>query len=210
MAPAQVQIHIGRAGLGVARHAVGTGVEEVVAIGIGAGQHRSRALPVLAKMPAERLKTLSRMEHGVHAQAVAAVEAGVGPLVVGSVLVLREPADAAGVGLVMGPGVAAEAGEVLVEAAAVGDVHAAALEEARGLHLADAAKGRIGPHGVAGLRRGRVDVDGAELVDAARGVDADDAGGALAQLPLDGEAVLNLVGDFGVGCKLEPGRAAAR
>ena len=166
--------------------------------------------PVLAKMPVERLNTLFVIEHGVHAEAVAAVEAGAGPLVVGRVLVLREPADAAGVGFVVGPGVAAEAGEVFVEPAAVGDVEAAALEESCGLHLADQAVGRIGAHGVAGLRRGCVDVDGAELVDAAGGVDADDAGGLLAELALDGEAVLNLVRDLGVGRELSERRRAAR
>ena len=108
--------------------------------------------PVLAKMPAERLKTLFGIEHGVHAEALAAIEAGAGPLVVGRVLVLREPADAAGVGFIVGPGVAAEAGEVFVEPAAVGDVDAAALEKSGGLHLADHAVGGIGAHGVAGLQ----------------------------------------------------------
>ena len=76
----------------------------------------------------------------------------------------------------------------------------------RRLHLADAAVGGIGPHRVAGLRRGRIDVDGAEHVDAARRVNADHARGLLAQLPLDGEAVLNLVGDFGVGLQLRQRR----
>ncbi len=42
-----------------------------------------------------------------------------------------------------------------------------------------------------------------KLSDAARGVDADDAGGFFAELALDGEAVLDLVGDFGVGLELD-------
>ena len=75
---------------------------------------------------------------------MAAIEAGVGPFVIRGVLVLREPSDAVGVRLVVRPGVAAEAGEVFVEATAVGDVEAVALEEAVGLHLADAAVIRIG------------------------------------------------------------------
>ena len=126
----------------------------------------------------------------------------VGPLVVGRVLVLREPADAAGVGLVVGPGVAAEAGEVLVRGGRGRRCPCRCPHKSRRLHLADAAIGGVGAHGVTGLRRGRVDVDGAEPVDAAHRVDADDAGGLLAQLALDGEAVLNLVGKLGVGRQL--------
>ena len=152
--------------------------------------------PVLAKMPAERLKTLAWVEHGVHAEAVTAVKAGVGPLVVGGVLVLREPADAAGVGLVMGPGVAAKAGEVLVEAAAVGDVEPAALEETVRLHLANET---VAPDRAARCNRtagvGALMSTERNSCDAARGIDADDAGGLLAQLALDGEAVLNLIGN---------------
>ena len=152
------------------------------------------------------------MEHGVHAEALAAVEAGVGPLVVGVVLVLRKPADAAGVGFVVRPGVAAEAGEVFVAAAAVGDVEAVAFKEARGLHLADAAVSGVGAKrcsrtaGVGALMSTERNMSMPRV-----GVDADDAGGVLAELALDGEAVLNLIGDLGVGLELrECGGWAAR
>jgi len=139
------------------------------------------------------------MDHGVNAEALAPIKAGVGPLVVGVVLILRVPADAVGIGLVVGPGVAAESGEVLVEAATIRDIEAAALPEALGLHLSYAAIVGIGALGVIGLGRGCVDVDGAEAVDAARGVGADNAGGFFAELTLNGEPVLNLVRDLGVG-----------
>jgi hypothetical protein len=46
---------------------------------------------------------------------MAPVVAGIRPLVVGLELVLRIPVDSAGVGLVVRPGIAAKAGEVLVE-----------------------------------------------------------------------------------------------
>ena len=71
------------------------------------------------------------MDHGVNAEALAPIKAGAGPLVVGVVLILRVPADAVGIGLVVGPGVAAESGEVLVEAATIRDIEAAALEHGR-------------------------------------------------------------------------------
>src|SRR5580692_8117346 len=99
----------------------------------------------------------------------------------------------------MRPGIAAEASEVFVEASAIRDVQAAAIPKTGGLHLANARESGIGAHGVAGLRSGRVDVHRTEAIDAACRIDADDTGRFLAQLALNGEAVLNLIRDFGVG-----------
>ena len=143
------------------------------------------------------------MEHGVHTEALTAVEAGVGPLVVWLELVLRKPAQAIGIGFIVRPCVTPEAGEVFVKAATVGDIHRGAFPESGGLHLADAAIGRIRTLGVPGLGRRRVDVDRTEAADAARGVDTNYACGLLAQLPLDGEAVLHLVRDPGVGSQFD-------
>ena len=50
---------------------------------------------------------------------------------------------------------------------------------------------------------GGVDVDGTEAIDTARRVGADDAGGLLAKLALDGEAVLDLIRDLGVRLELD-------
>ena len=85
----------------------------------------------------------------------------------------------------MREGVAAEAGEVFVDASAERDIEAGAFEESSRLHLADDAVIGIGPFGVAGFGCGRVYVNRTEFVDAARGVCTDDGGGFLADLTLD-------------------------
>src|ERR1035437_7586635 len=90
VAPAQVEVYICRAGLSVAAHAVRPGVEESVAVSVGAGDDCPRC-PGVGEDAGREVEQTVGVEHGVHAQAVAAVPVCVGPLVVGLELILRKP-----------------------------------------------------------------------------------------------------------------------
>src|ERR1700728_1332215 len=102
----------------------------------------------------------------------------------------------------MRPRIAPKAAEIFVKPSAVGNVHPAAFPEDLWLHLANAPELRVWPHRVARLRRRRVYVYRAKRVDAARRIDAHHCRRLLAQLPLQGKPVLDLVWKFGIRSQL--------
>src|SRR5882724_10556717 len=113
--PTQIHVGVIWSGLGVAGNIVRPRLEEVCAVLVVPSENGPRFAGIGEDAYAE-VEQVFRIDHGKDAEVLPLVPVGAAPFGVGIFLILRKPADTAGVVGIVAPGIPGKSGKALVEA----------------------------------------------------------------------------------------------